>query len=232
MKNRNENQEHGGDGMAKGVTDRQQEVFNFVVGYIEDKGYPPTIREMQLGLGIGSLRGVTIHLDALQKKGYLERLSSENGPRTARGIRILARPHPRAKDEEDGLRRLPLIGTIAAGTPLLANQNIEDIIAVPHLLLRMNAPDCFLLRIQGDSMSGAHILPGDLVVIQPQITAENGDIVAVRIGEEATVKKFARHGNRIELQAQNPNYAPIPLRKADNAAVIGKVIGLLRGYDR
>ena len=216
--------------MAKGVTERQQEVFNFIVAYLEEKGYPPTIREMQLGLSIGSLRGVTIHLDALQKKGYIDRLSAKEGPRTSRGIRILARLESRAKDEESGLRRLPLIGTIAAGTPLLANQNIEDIVAVPNQLLRTNAPDCFLLRVQGDSMTGAHILPGDLVLIQPQATAENGDIVAVRLGEEATVKKFARHGNRIELQAQNPNYAPIPLRKSDNAAIIGKVIGLLRGY--
>ena len=216
--------------MAKGVTDRQQEVFNFIVAYLEEKGYPPTIREMQLGLSIGSLRGVTIHLDALQRKGYIDRLSAKEGPRTSRGIRILARLESRAKDEESGLRRLPLIGTIAAGTPLLANQNIEDIVAVPNQLLRTTAPDCFLLRVQGDSMTGAHILPGDLVLIQPQATAENGDIVAVRLGEEATVKKFARHGNRIELQAQNPNYAPIPLRKSDNAAIIGKVIGLLRGY--
>lgn len=216
--------------MAKGVTDRQQEVFSFIVAYLEEKGYPPTIREMQLGLSIGSLRGVTIHLDALQKKGYIERLSAKEGPRTSRGIRILTRLESRAKDEESGLRRLPLIGTIAAGTPLLANQNIEDIVAVPNQLLRTNALDCFLLRVQGDSMTGAHILPGDLVLIQPQATAENGDIVAVRLGEEATVKKFARHGNRIELQAQNPNYAPIPLRKSDNAAIIGKVIGLLRGY--
>jgi len=216
--------------MAKGLTDRQQEVFNFIVSYIEEKGYPPTIREMQIGLGIGSLRGVTIHLDALQKKGYIERLSSKNGPRTARGIQILAHLEPRLKDDMVGLRRLPLIGTIAAGTPLLANQNIEDFVAVPNQLLRTGTPDCFLLRIQGDSMTGAHILPGDLVVIQPQATAENGEIVAVRLGEEATVKKFWRHGNRIELQAQNPNYAPIPLRKSDNASIIGKVIGLLRGY--
>ena len=86
--------------MAKGLTDRQQEVFNFIVTYIEEKGYPPTIREMQVGLGIGSLRGVTIHLDALHKKGYIERLSSKNGPRTQRGIRILARLEGRAKDED------------------------------------------------------------------------------------------------------------------------------------
>lgn len=216
--------------MAKELTDRQQEVFNFIVTHIEEKGYPPTIREMQMGLTIGSLRGVTIHLDALQKKGYIDRLSAKDGPRTSRGIRILARLETRARDEESGLRRMPLIGTIAAGTPLLANQNIEDIIAIPNQLLRSGAKDCFLLRIQGESMTGAHILPGDLVIIQPQATAENGDIVAVRLGEEATVKKFSRHGNRIELQAQNPNFAPIPLRKSDNAAIIGKVIGLLRGY--
>ena len=216
--------------MAKGLTDRQQEVFNFIVTYIEEKGYPPTIREMQMGLGIGSLRGVTIHLDALGKKGFIARLSSKDGPRTSRGIRILAHLESRAKDEDAGLRRLPLIGTIAAGTPLLATQNIEDIIAVPLQMLKSSARDCFLLRVQGESMTGAHILPGDLVLIQPQATAENGDIVAVRLGEEATVKKFARHGNRIQLEAQNPNYAPIPLRKSDNAAIIGKVVGLLRGY--
>ena len=154
--------------MAKGLTDRQQEVFNFIVGHIEDKGYPPTIREMQVGLNIGSLRGVTIHLDALGKKGFIERLSSKDGPRTSRGIRILARLESRTKDEEAGLRRLPLIGTIAAGTPLLANQNIEDIIAVPQQLLKTGGRDCFLLRVRGDSMTGAHILPGDLVLSSPR----------------------------------------------------------------
>jgi repressor LexA len=216
--------------VAKGLTDRQQEVFNFIVTFIEEKGYPPTIREMQEGLKIGSLRGVTIHLDALHKKGYIERLSSKNGPRTSRGIRILAHVEGRARDEEKGVLRLPLIGTIAAGTPLLATQNIEDIVPVPMSLLRVGSESCFLLRVQGESMTGAHILPGDLVIIQPQQTAENGEIIAARLGEEATVKRFWRHGNRIELQAQNPNYAPIPLRKSDNAAIIGKVVGLLRGY--
>jgi len=216
--------------VAKDMTDRQQEVFNFIVAYIETHGYPPTIREMQEGLGIGSLRGVTIHLDALHKKGFIERMGGKNGPRTSRGIRILARVEGRQKDEDAGIMRLPLIGTIAAGTPLLATQNIEDIIPIPSALVRGGVGNCFLLRVQGESMTGAHILPGDLVIIQPQQAAENGEIVAARIGEEATVKRFSRHGNRIELQAQNPNYAPIPLRKADNAAIIGKVVGLLRGY--
>ncbi|MGO8670478.1 MAG: transcriptional repressor LexA [Capsulimonadaceae bacterium] len=213
--------------MAKGLTDRQQEVFNFIVAYIGDKGYPPTIREMQVGLGIGSLRGVTIHLDALHKKGFIERLSSKNGPRTSRGIRVLARLGEPARESEPGVVRLPVIGTIAAGAPLLATQNIDDILPIPEQMVRGDI-DCFLLRIHGESMTGAHILPGDMVIIQPQTTAENGDIVAARIGEEATVKRFWRHGNRIELQAMNPNYAPIPLRKSDNAAIIGRVIGLLR----
>ena len=216
--------------MAKGLTDRQQEVLNFIVGYIEGHGYPPTIREMQEGLGIGSLRGVTIHLDALHKKGFIERLGGKNGPRQSRGIRILARVEGRARDEDAGILRLPLIGTIAAGTPLLATQNIEDIVPVPTQLIKSGPSSCFLLRVKGESMTGAHILPGDLVIIQPQEAADTGDIVAARLGEEATVKRFARHGSRIELQAQNPNYAPIPLRKSDNAAIIGKVVGLLRGY--
>ena len=217
--------------MAKDLTDRQQQVFSFVVTYLDAHGYPPTIREMQEGLGIGSLRGVTIHLDALHKKGFIERLSGKGGgPRTSRGIRVLARVASRQQDTAEGIVRLPLIGTIAAGLPLLATQNIEDIVPVPTSLVRGGGEDCFLLRVQGESMTGAHIMPGDLVIIQPRQTAENGDIVAARIGEEATVKTFHRHGNRIELLPQNPNYAPIPLRKADNAALIGKVVGLLRGY--
>ena len=218
--------------MSKGLTDRQQEVFNFIVGYMESESLPPTIREMQDGLHIGSLRGVTIHLDALQKKGFIERLSGKNGTRQSRGIRILARLEGRSRDEDAGILRLPLIGTIAAGLPLLATQNIEDIVPVPIALVRGGIDTCFLLRVKGESMTGAHIMPGDLVIIQPQQTAENGEIVAARIGEEATIKRFSRHGNRIELHAQNPNYAPIPLRKADNAAIIGKVVGLLRGYIR
>lgn len=216
--------------MAKGLTLRQQEVFNFIIDYIDERGYPPTIREMQVGLGIGSLRGVTIHLDALHKKGFIERLSSKNGPRTSRGIRILARPSEPSKASDQGIISLPLIGTIAAGAPLLATQNIEEVISVPSTLIRHAGRDFFLLRVKGESMTGAHIMPGDLVIILPQTAADNGDIVAARIGEEATVKKFWRHGNRIELQAMNPNYAPIPLRKSDNAAIIGKVIGLLRTY--
>lgn len=216
--------------MAKGLTDRQLEVFNFLVNFIDEHGYPPTIREMQEGLKIGSLRGVTIHLDALQKKGFIQRFSGKDGPpRQARGIRILSRLIPRSADRANGFLRLPLVGTIAAGQPLLAIQNIEDFVAVPIALLH-GTSDAFLLRVKGDSMTGAHIMEGDLVIIAPQDNAQNGEIVAARIGDEATVKRFWRHGNKIELQAQNPNYAPIPLRKSDNAALIGKVIGLLRGY--
>src|SRR5580704_11074029 len=128
--------------MAKGLTERQQEVFNFIVTYITEKGYPPTIREMQVGLGIGSLRGVTIHLDALHKKGYIERLSSKNGPRTSRGIRVLARSGE-APREHEGATRLPLIGTIAAGVPLLATQNIEEMVPIPVSILHTTRNDCF-----------------------------------------------------------------------------------------
>jgi repressor LexA len=216
--------------MANEPTARQQEVFNFIVAYLEERGYPPSIREMMEGIGIRSLRGVTIHLDALEKKGMIERLGGKDSlSRQARGIRILAHLKPRSLDEVNGVLRLPLLGTIAAGTPLLANQNIEDVIAVPLQILH-GAQDSFLLRVKGESMSEGHILDGDIVVIKPQASAENGEIVAARIGEEATVKRFWRNGSQIELQPQNPDFQPIRLSEIDGAVVIGKVIGLLRGY--
>jgi repressor LexA len=220
--------------MAKGLTDRQQEVLDYIVKYIEERGYPPTIRDMQEGLGIGSLRGVTIHLDALHKKGFIERISAKNGPRTSRGIRVLARrPGEKPEDLEAGVVRLPLITKITPGIPLIAIQNVEDIIPVHRGMLRgASIVNHFLLRVKGDSMSGGHIMAGDLAIVQPQTAVENGDIVAARFGEEPTVKRFWRHGNRIELQAMNPNYAPRPLRRADDAALLGKVIGLLRTFTR
>jgi repressor LexA len=219
--------------MAKGLTDRQQEVLDFIVKYIEDKGYPPTIRDMQEGLGIGSLRGVTIHLDALHKKGFIERISSRNGPRTSRGIRVLAqRPADRVIDLEAGIIRLPLIVKVTAGVPLMTTQNVEAVLSVPRVMLRGGSGMHFLVRVKDESMSGGHILAGDLAIVQPQNKAENGDIVAARFGEDIVVKRYWRHGNRIEMQAMNPNYAPRPMRRADDAAILGKVIGLLRKFTR
>ena len=206
--------------MVKGrLTQRQQSVFDFVVGYIDRHGYPPSIREIGAAFGISSLRGVTVHLDALEKKGFIRRES------TSRSIQIL-RPH--ASPDGSAFLRVPILGTIAAGTPLLAVENIEGEMSVPRAMLG-GTEGGFLLRVRGDSMTGAHIMDGDLVVIRPQQTAENGDLVAALLGDEATVKRFRIEGQEASLVPANPAYQPIPLRSAD-VMLIGRVVGLLRTY--
>ena len=203
--------------MVKGrLTARQQAVFDFVTGYAEKQGYPPSIREIGGAFGIKSLRGVTVHLDALEKKGFIHRES------TSRSIQVL---RPRRVGD---LVSLPIVGTIAAGTPLLAVENIEGEMTVPRAMIGAT-PDAFLLRVRGDSMVGAHITEGDLVVIRPQQTAENGDLVAALLGEEATVKRFRSEGGRASLVPANPAYQPIPLKGRD-VRLIGKVVGLMRVY--
>ncbi len=210
----------GGNAMAKSLTKAQQAILQYIMQFTREHGYPPTLREIQQGIGtVKSLRGVAIHLDALQRKGYIERGSQ------ARSIRIL---HPDYQPDRDRVRLLPLVGTIAAGTPILAQENIEDLIPVPADMVR-NVENAFLLRVKGDSMVGEHILPRDLVIIKPQQTAYNGELVAVLIGEEATVKRIYFENDRVRLQPANPAYEPIYV-KPEEARVIGKVIGLLRDY--
>ncbi len=206
--------------MAKSLTKSQKAILQYVVQFTREHGYPPTLREIQQGIGtVKSLRGVAIHLDALQRKGYIERGSQ------ARSIRIL---HPDYQPDRERVRMLPLVGTIAAGTPVLAQENVEDLIPVPADMVR-NVENAFLLRVKGDSMVGEHILPRDLVIIKPQQTAYNGELVAVLVGEEATVKRIYFENNRVRLQPANPAYEPLYV-KPEEARVIGKVIGLLRDY--
>lgn len=205
--------------MAKQLTERQKIVLDFLTRYVQKHGYPPSIREICAGVGIKSLRGVTVHLEALERKGYIKR------EQTSRSITILRQPKVK---EEDAYIRLPLIGAIAAGEPLLAVENIEGELPVPRTMLR-NTENAFLLRVKGDSMIEEHIMPGDLVVIRPQQTAENGDLVAVLIGEEATVKRLRSENGEITLLPANPAYEPIPLRGKDYR-IIGKAIALLRSY--
>ncbi|MDM7461082.1 MAG: transcriptional repressor LexA [bacterium] len=206
--------------MAKVLTKPQRAILQFIVQFTREHGYPPTIREIQQGIGvIKSLRGITLHLDALQRKGYIERGNQ------ARSIRVV---HPDYQPEQERVRFLPLVGTIAAGTPVLAHENVEDLIPVPADMVR-NVESAFLLRVKGDSMVGEHILPRDLVVIKPQQTAYNGELVAVLIGEEATIKRIFFERGQVRLESANPAYEPI-FAPLEEARVIGKVIGLLRDY--
>lgn len=204
--------------MAKGLTKRQQKILQFILDYVEREGYPPSIREIGAEFGIGSLRGVTVHLDALGRKGYIERSN------TPRSIKVI---HPEYQTSNK-VRMLPLYGNIAAGAPINAEDHIEDFIAVPSEMVR-SIENAFLLRIKGDSMINDGIMPRDLVVIKPQLTAHNGELVAFMLGGEATVKRFHKDSKGTFLMPANPAYDPIEVRQEDSF-VIGKVIGLIRDY--
>lgn len=207
--------------MAKGLTRNQKQILDFVIEYARENGFPPTLREIQTGVGgIRSLRGIAIHLDALQRKGYIVRGSQ------ARSIKVV---HPAYRTDMSRVSFLPLVGTIAAGSPVLAQENIEDLIPVPNEMVR-SVDGAFLLRVKGDSMVGEHIMPRDLVVIKPQQTAYNGELVAVLVGEDATIKRiFFTEDGFVKLVAANPAYEPI-FAPASDTQVIGRVIGLLRDY--
>ncbi|MEA2552173.1 MAG: repressor LexA [Fimbriimonadaceae bacterium] len=206
--------------MAKGLTKRQQMILQYVLDYIQKEGFPPSIREIGRDFKIGSLRGVTVHLDALERKGYITRAN------TPRSIRVI---HP-SLQPSNRVVMLPLVGSIAAGVPIEAQEHVEDMIPVPAEMVR-NVSSAFLLRIRGDSMIGDGILPRDLVVIKPQQTANHGDLVAALLGDEATVKRIHFDANKaVRLMPSNPSYEPIVVDSED-ARVIGKVVGLIRDYE-
>ncbi len=204
-----------------GLTKRQRQILNFITKEIEKKGYPPSIREIGKRMGISSLRGVTIHLDALEKKGYIKRNSS------ARSIKIL--PPDKETIISVEVIKLPLVGRVAAGEPILAEENIEDWIPVPKTMVKNNR-NAFLLKINGDSMIGDHIMDGDLVIVKPQPVADNGDIVVAVIDDEATVKRFYHRKDHICLQPANPKYQPIIAK--EDFRINGKVIGILQNQTR
>lgn len=205
--------------MAKGLTKRQQMILQYILDYVQKEGYPPSIREIGRDFEIGSLRGVTVHLDALERKGYISRSN------TPRSIKVV---HP-AFQASNRVIMLPLLGSIAAGAPIQAQEHVEDLIPVPSEMVR-NVDGAFLLRVKGDSMAGEGIMPRDLVVIKPQLTANHGDLVAALLGDEATVKRINFSPDGVKLMPSNPAYQPIPVNQEDSR-IIGKVVGLIRDYE-
>ena len=210
------------------LTKRQQEIYDYVVRYAEKNGYPPTVREIGDAIGLASPSTVHAHLANLEREGYLKR-----DPTKPRALGLVGRePASRAEETRERalgtVRVLPLVGQIAAGGPLLAEENVEDYLAVPEPLSR--GGEEFLLRVRGESMIEAGILPDDYVVVRRQATAQNGDIVVALVGEdetadEATVKRFFRENGRIRLQPEN--CALEPLYPA-SVQILGKVIGVFR----
>lgn len=204
----------------KGPTDRQRQVYEFILHCMENSLRPPTIREIGDHFGMRSTGTVRDNLFALQKKGYI-RLK----PRSARGIELVRRED---SPMTSGAHRVPILGTIAAGEPLLAVENIESHIQVDSRFFSKEGA-VFGLRVKGDSMRDAGIYDGDYVFVHKQDTADNGDIVAAIIGDEATVKRYFHEGDRIRLQPANESMTPIYVSKEDaEIAIAGKVIGVLR----
>jgi repressor LexA len=210
------------------LTARQQEIWQFLVTYVDDHGYPPTVREIGDAVGLASPSTVHAHLANLERAGLLRR-----DPTKPRALELLgraksARELPASRPARSESELLPLVGSIAAGGPLLAEENVEDRIAVPDLLGR-NAD--FLLRVKGESMVDAGILDGDLVVVRRQDDARDGEVVVALVGDdesadEATVKTFRREPDgRVRLQPENSALEPI---YADHVKILGKVTGVLR----
>jgi len=204
------------------LTARQQEIWNYLVEYVDRHGYPPTVREIGEHVGLASPSTVHAHLANLERAGLLRR-----DPTKPRALELVGRAKGAAKSAETvrELPKLPLLGQIAAGGPLLADQNIEDEIAVPE-----NLRGDFLLRVKGESMIEAGILDGDVVVVRRAQDARDGEIVVALAGDdegadEATVKRFFRENGRIRLQPENSVLEPI---YAAHVQILGKVVGVFR----
>ena len=202
------------------LTDRQRQILDFLTSYVDDHGYPPTVREIGEAVGLASPSTVHAHLANLERAGLLKR-----DPTKPRAIEL--RREPKALPVSD-VHRLPLVGEVAAGGPLLAEENIEEYLAVPEPLSR--GGEEFLLRVKGDSMVNAGILDGDFVVVHRQQDAGDGEIVVALTGDdestnEATVKRLFRDNGRVRLQPENDALEPI---YAEHVQVLGKVIGVFR----
>jgi len=199
----------------KALTNRQKEVYQFIRGFIRSNRYPPTIREIAGNFRL-SVRGSYDHVKALEKKGFLRC----HGNRS-RALELVGEP-----DEQSvALVSVPLLGNVAAGSPLFAEENLQGFVQVPAESLDNSAH--FALRVKGDSMVDAGIVDGDVVVVSHQNTAANGDIVVAMVDEAVTLKRFFLERNRVKLMAENPKYPPI---FTQNVRILGKLALLMRRY--
>ncbi len=203
----------------KGLTTRQAEVLRFIGDHRERNGFPPSVRDIGDRFGLNPAT-VHDHIKALERKGRLLRQ-----PNRSRSLVVIEAEGP--TEQYLTPNEVPIVGRVAAGAPILAQENIEDVVRLPDGW----APEgAFLLRVEGDSMQDAHILDGDYVLVRPDRTASNGEIVVAMIEDEATVKRFYRMKNSVELRPENPAYAPIKLKgsEATRFGIVGKVIGVFR----
>lgn len=196
------------------LTQRQQAILDFIHEYIAEHQYPPSVREIGKHFGIYPAT-VQDHISAIERKGFLQKKRFQS-----RTLSVSRTSHP---------GEVPIVGTVAAGVPILAQENIEDVVHFPE---RWAPTGSFLLKVKGDSMVGAHILDGDYVLVQPQETARDGEIVVALIGDEATVKRFYKSSHGVTLKAENPRFKAIEVSDEDAAARGFKVVGCVAGVMR
>ena len=196
------------------LTKRQKEIFDFIGKYAAKTGYPPTVREIGKAVGLHSSSTVHAHLANLEKSGLLRR-----DPSKPRAIEVLVDKAKRVIQPVG----LPLVGNVAAGAPILAEENIEEYVDVPDVIGGEDGD--YILRVRGESMKNAGIIEGDYVVVHPSETADDGEIVVALIGDEATVKRYFREKDHIRLQPENEAMEPI---KTTDAKLLGKVVGVFR----
>ena len=218
----------------QGLTQRQQMVLDFIRQSIADRGYPPTLREIGARMGIRSTNGVNDHLRALERKGYLTREDMKSRalrptgqlPLPAAGSELT--PATGAANDED-MVEIPVLGRVAAGLPLLAEEHVIDTVKIDRMLLK-GGREVFGLRVHGDSMIEAGILSGDYIFVKKQLTASRGEIVVALIGDEATVKYYYPEKDYVRFQPANKTMAPILVRAVDfrPTMLLGVVVGLYR----
>jgi len=211
--------------MNSDLSDIQKKILNFIMDEIEQKGYPPSVREIGRAVGLKSSSTVHNHLIKLEKKGYLRR-----DPSKPRAIEVLMKGSNKTEKSNNkfdlNIVNVPIVGKITAGDPIFADENIEEYFTLPNYFLGHNE-NVFMLRVKGSSMIEAGILDGDIIIVRKQNYADNGDIVVALIENEATVKRFYKEKDFIRLQPENRYMEPIFLKKV---MILGKVIGLVRRY--
>ena len=200
------------------LTDRQRGILDFIEKNMRERGYPPSVREIGEAVGLSSSATVHNHLGTLQKLGYLHR-----DPTKPRAIEVRYEASSGVAMERRPVKHVPLVGDVAAGVNVLAQENVEELVPLPMDFT--GDGELFMLRVRGNSMIDAGILDGDFVVCRQQTTADNGDIVAALLDDEATVKTFKRRDGHVWLMPHNPAYAPI---LGDQATIMGKVVTVLR----
>lgn len=214
--------------MKNSLTEKQKKILEFINTFIEIRGYPPTLREIGKNFNISSTFGVNRHLKALEKKGYIIK-----NTKLSRGISISALNKEIIKKTNSDFsseNKIPIIGRVAAGSPILSEENIEGKILIDYSLIK-NSYGCFALKVQGDSMTDIGIFDGDLVIVNPHQSVNYGDLVVARLDGEITVKILDMINQEVFLIPKNKNYKPIKVTGNENFHIVGNVVTLIRLYN-